>query len=108
MVKEAKPVPLRRSSRVNVRIPVWLSGTLPDGKTFTENTFIVTISKYGARVKTQQPLKVGMRVKVEPHRRHRAGLFKVVWTGRPETPREGEAGIEYVQVSNLLGVAFPE
>jgi len=108
MVKEAKPVPLRRSARVNVRIPVWLSGTYADGKKFTENTYIVTISKYGARVKTEQPLKVGMQVKVEPHRRHQAGLFKVVWMGQPGTAREGEAGIEYVQVSNLLGVAFPE
>jgi hypothetical protein len=49
-----------------------------------------------------------MQVKVEPHRRHQAGLFKVVWTGQPGTAREGAAGIEYVQVSNLLGVAFPE
>jgi hypothetical protein len=93
---------------VNVRIPVWLSGTYPDGKKFTENTYIVTISKYGARVKTGQPLKVGMKVTVEPHRRHQAGLFKVVWVGAPGTSREGEAGIEYSEVSNLLGVAFPD
>jgi len=108
MVKEAKPVPLRRSSRVNVRIPVWVSGTYADGKKFTENTFVVTVSKYGARVKTQQPLTVGMQVKVEPHRRHQSGLFKVVWMGQPGTAREGDAGIAYVEVSNLLGVAFPE
>jgi hypothetical protein len=93
---------------VNVRIPVRLSGTLPGGKPFTEETFIVSISKFGAKVKTRQALEVGMQVKVQPHRRREAGLFKVVWTGRPGTPREGEAGIEYVEVSNLLGIAFPD
>jgi hypothetical protein len=108
MVKAASPPPLRRSSRVNVRIPVTLSGTLPGGKAFGEETFIVSISKFGAKVKTAQPLEVGMRVKVQPHRPAEAGLFKVVWMGRPGTPREGEAGIEYVEVSNFLGVAFPD
>jgi hypothetical protein len=108
MVKAASPAPLRRSSRVNVRIPVTLSGTLPGGKAFSEETFIVSISKFGAKVKTEQPLEVGMRVKVRPHGRGEAGRFKVVWMGRPGTPREGEAGIEYVEVSNLLGIAFPD
>jgi len=108
MVKKPSPPPLRRSSRVNVRIPVRLSGTLPGGKAFTEDTFIVTISKFGAKLKTEQPLEVGTQVKVQPHRRREAGVFQVVWTGRPGTPREGEVGIEYVQVSNLLGVAFPD
>ena len=108
MAKAVSPSSLRRSSRVSVQIPVRLSGTLPGGKPFTEDTFIVTISKFGAKLKTRQPLEVGMRVKVQPHQRHEAGLFRVVWTGRPGTPREGEAGIEYVEVSNLLGVAFPD
>jgi hypothetical protein len=108
MVKAASPPPLRRSSRLNVRIPVVLSGTLPDGKTFSEETFIVSVSKFGAKVKTEQPLEVGTQVKVQPHGRGQVGLFKVVWLGRAGTPREGEAGIEYVEISNFLGVAFPD
>jgi hypothetical protein len=99
---------LRRSARVNVRIAVKLSGTLPDGKVFSEDTSVVTVSKYGAKLKTQQPLTVGMEVKVQPRGRRQAGLFKVVWIGRPGSPREGEVGIEYVHVSNLLGIAFPD
>jgi hypothetical protein len=99
---------LRRSARVNVSIPVTLSGTLPGGETFTEETSIITVSKYGAKLKTQQPLRVGMEVKVQPHRRLQSGLFKVVWTGRSGSPRQGEVGIEYVNVSNLLGLVFPD
>jgi len=99
---------LRRSARVNVRIPVTLSGTLPGGESFTEETFIITVSKYGAKLKTQQPLRVGMEVKVQPHLRRQSGLFKVVWIGRSGSPRQGEVGIEYVNVSNLLGLVFPD
>jgi len=99
---------LRRSARVNVRIPVKLSGMLSDNKPFAEETYVITVSKYGAKLKTQQPLKVGMQVKLQPVGRRQAGLFKVVWIGRPGSPREGEIGIEYVNVSNLLGIAFPD
>jgi hypothetical protein len=99
---------LRRSARVNVRISVKLSGTFPDGKVFSEETSVVTVSKYGAKLKTEQPLTLGMELKVQPRGRRQAGLFKVVWIGRPGSPREGEVGIEYVHVSNLLGIAFPD
>jgi len=108
MVKETKPVPLRRSSRVNVLTVVRVSGTFPDGKSFSEDAHIVTISKYGAKLRIQQPLQVGMEVKVQPRRRREPGLFRVVWVGREGTPREGEVGIECLQVSNLLGISFPE
>lgn len=108
MPGNASGAALRRSARVNVRIPVKLSGTLPDGKAFTEETFIVTVSKYGAKLKSEQPLQVGMEVKVQPHLRRQSGLFKVVWTGRPGSPRQGEVGIEYVNVMNLLGLVFPD
>jgi hypothetical protein len=108
MAKKVDPASLRRSSRVNVRIPITLSGTLPDNRPFTEDTFVVTVSKYGAKVQTRQPLKVGMKLKLQPLRRREAGYFKVVWTGREGSPRQGEVGIEYLEVFNLLGIAFPE
>ena len=106
--KEAPTPPLRRSARVNVRVPVRISGTLPEKKSFVEDTIIITVSKYGAKMKTEQPLQVGMQIKVQPHQRKESGLFRVVWVGRAGTVREGEVGIEYVRVSNLLGIGFPE
>lgn len=84
MPEQESEAPLRRSARVNVRIPVKLSGILADNKTFAEDTYVITVSKYGARLLTQQPLKVGMQVKVQPRGRRQAGLFQVVWTGRPD------------------------
>lgn len=108
-MEEATPQPpLRRSSRVNVRIPVTISGTLRDQTPFMEETLILSISKYGAKIQTRLPLSMGMKVRIQPKQRSDSGFFTVVWVGRPGTPREGEVGIEYVRVSNLLGVTFPE
>lgn len=108
MAKPSGTAFLRRSARINIRVPVTVSGALPDGKAFTEETYILTVSKYGARMKTQHPLKVGAEVSVKPLQGRESARFRVVWTGREGTPRQGEVGIEYVQVSNLLGITFPE
>lgn len=98
----------RRSARVNIGCPVRISGLTLNHRTFSEHTHVVTISKYGAKVKTRNDLKVGMNLEVKPLRGRDAGILKVVWVGREGTPFEGEAGLEYAgKVSNLLGVSFP-
>ncbi len=102
------PASLRRSVRVQLRVPVFLSGTFPNGHPFREEASIVTVSKYGAKLKTKLPLEVGTEVKIQPRGQREGGRFKVVWVGRPDSPRAGEIGVEYIQVSNLLGVTFPE
>jgi PilZ domain len=107
-MKPTGPPPLRRSARVQVRVPVVISGTFPDGSPFREKGQVVTVSKYGARLKTGLPLKVGSEVKIQPPKKSQPGIFRVVWVGREGTPRTGEIGIEYLQVSNLLGITFPE
>jgi hypothetical protein len=93
---------------VQIQIPVVVSGTLLDGKPFSEETYLLSVSKFGAKLKTRLPLQQGMQLKVQPRNRPESGLFQVVWTGEEGTPRAGEVGIEYVEVSNLLGIAFPE
>jgi len=76
---------------------------------FAENAQVVTVSKFGAKMKTRIPLKVGMHVKVEPLLGKKSGVFKVVWVGREGTPRAGEVGVEYAkEVSNTLGINFPD
>ena len=108
MADKSPSSPIRRSARVNLRMPVNISGKYSDGKPYVEETFAVTVSKFGAKIKSSLPLKPGMQVRVRPKGRKNFALFRVAWVGQQGTPREGEIGIEYVQVSNLLGVAFPE
>jgi hypothetical protein len=108
MAKPTDSAPLRRSSRVHIQIPVTISGTMQDGTPFKEETHLLSISKFGAKLKTLLPLQRGMQVEVTPSQRRNSALFRVVWTGEAGTPRAGEVGIEYVAVSNLLGISFPE
>src|SRR5208283_5049985 len=61
-------LPFRRSTRVNIWCPVKISGLLSNHTPFTEDAQIVTLSKFGAKVKTHTPLQVGMQVKVQPLR----------------------------------------
>lgn len=107
-MKPVGPAPLRRSARVQVRAPVTISGNFPDGSPFREQAFVVTVSKYGAKLKTDLPLKVGTELKLRPQKASQQAAFRVVWVGREGTPRSGEIGIEYVRVSSLLGVSFPD
>jgi hypothetical protein len=99
---------LRRSARINVGCPVAISGKLPNNIPFKEQARVVTVSKYGAKMLTRLPLKVGMHLKIQPLLGKSVGVFKVVWVGREGTPRAGEVGVEYAgKILNLLGVNFP-
>ena len=99
---------MRRSTRVQVRIPVDVTGTLPGGKSFTEQTHVLTVSKFGARLKSTYPLSPGMEIRVKPRAGIADALFQVVWVEGGGTLDSGEVGIQYVKVSNLFGIAFPD
>ncbi len=109
MGKTASSPPMRRSTRVNIGCSVRISGTLPNRTPFAENAQIVTLSKFGARLKTRIPFQVGTQMKVEPLRGKGSAVFKVVWVGREGTPRAGEVGIENAKgVAGILGINFPD
>lgn len=48
-----------------------------------------------------------MQVRLQPKRTEETSLFRVVWMGREGSHQQGEAGVEYVEVSNLFGINFP-
>ena len=109
MGKTTGSLQFRRSTRVNIGCPVRISGILPNRGAFEEDAQIVTLSKFGAKVKTLLPLKVGMQVKVEPLLGKQSGVFKVVWVGREGTSRAGEVGVEFgKEVAGILGINFPD
>jgi hypothetical protein len=108
MGKMSSSFSLRRSARVNLACPVRISGTLPPSLPFAEDAQIVTLSKFGAKLKTRIPLQVGMQLTLQPLRGKNSGIFKVVWVGREGTPRAGEVGVEYPdEVAGVLGINFP-
>ena len=98
---------MRRSTRIQVRIPVVVTGTLPTGESFTEETYVVTVSKYGARLKCSYALAAGMEITVKPKAGNEDALFRVVWAGG-RSGNSGEVGIQYVKRANIFGIAFPD
>lgn len=109
MGKSLGSFPMRRSARVNLGCPVRISGTLAKGTPFDVEAKIVTLSKYGAKIRTGVPLKVGMAVKIQPLQGEKSGVFKVVWVGHEGTPRAGEVGVEYSrETATILGINFPD
>lgn len=98
---------MRRSTRVQVRIPVVVTGMLPGGGSFSEETHVLTVSKFGARLKCSHPLTPGMEIRVKPKAGNEDALFQVVWAGG-RSGNSGEVGIQYVKASNLFGISFPD
>lgn len=99
-------VSMRRSTRIQVRIPVVVTGRLRNGETFTEETYVVTVSKFGARLKCSYALTPGMEITVKPKAGNEDALFRVVWAGG-RSGNSGEVGIQYVKQANIFGIAFP-
>lgn len=99
--------PLRRSSRIQIRIPVLITGKLLDGKPFVQEAQVLTVSKFGARIKADLKLTVGLEIRMET-KQHGGAQFRVVWVGAEGTRRAGEFGVEYVTLTNLLGISFPQ
>jgi len=108
MTQDGEHFPLRRSSRLNLRIPVVISGTSSEGDPFTEETYVLDVSKYGARLETQLSLAPGMEIKLQPKGRSQSAVFRVVWTAHDDPQGAGEVGIECLEVPNFLGITFPE
>jgi len=104
----ANSPPVRRSSRVNITCPVRISGQLREHAPFDEDAQLVTISKYGGKLKTRLSLQVGMHVKVKPRHGKKAAILKVVWVGQENSPRAGEMGLECDGgIARIVGIYFP-
>lgn len=100
------PSERRRRSRVPHAARVIVSGVNAEGFNFAEETDTVTVSKYGAAVRTSYHLKLGQEVSVRTKDKNRVGQFQVVWLGQQGTPSEGKIGIEWLEPRHFWGMEF--
>lgn len=98
---------MRRSTRIQVRVPVSITGVLPGGKSFTEQAYVLSVSKYGARLKCRHPLSPGMEIRVKPTAGDHDAVYQVVWTGSGPDDSD-EVGIQSVNPSSHFGISFPD
>ena len=97
----------RRSSRLQFRCRVKLRAIDGAGKIFTEDTETISVSKYGASLKTVNKFKIGQILSIRTLDRDHVGQFQVVWVGDTGTPGEGQIGVEWVDARSFWGIEFP-
>ena len=95
----------RRSARVQLKIPVTVSGVDGSGFKFQSTAETVSVSKHGARVRTQRlpdEMRCGGEVSVTLPKAGQSRFGRVVWL------RGGaECGLELEDPNNFWGVSFP-
>ena len=89
----------RRQKRVRVNLPVQICR--PAAREESWPGFTVDISILGSRVMgVAERLRLGEIVEVSC--RKRRALFRVVWIGLPDTPTEGQSGLECLNPENNI------
>ncbi len=89
--------PLRRSPRINVRIPLTLL-VGPQKAKIAHKAVTVDFSPLGARVRTGTPLSPGQTVEMLLSGRLKHPIrSRVVCVGKAGLAQQGEAGIEFLR-----------
>ncbi len=98
----------RRSTRLNIAIPISISGKDSDGLSFKEDTRTAVINKHGAKFLTLHQLTLGDEVIIENRALGVSAKAKVVWLGKRRSPQDSvEVGIQLAEDKNVWGIAFP-
>jgi hypothetical protein len=92
--------PVRRSERKRARIAIVV---------YTENesegegcdAFTVDVSELGARIQSGVSLTPGQVVEVAPVNGSQPVTARVVWVGKPASELEGQAGLEFLNPTDI-------
>jgi hypothetical protein len=98
----------RRSTRLNLQIPLILRGADASGRAFKENVWTLDLNKHGARIATFHELTAGSEITVEnPVLGYsaRARIAKIYEKQFPENP--AAVGVELLEAKNVWGIRFP-
>jgi hypothetical protein len=98
----------RRSTRVEVVLPIILTGRDASGWPFREETETSTVNLHGGRLKTHHQVLVGMQVGIENPRTGAAEKAICVWV---EDPAPGQTAhyiaVQLINPGNVWGIETP-
>ncbi len=92
----------RRSSRVPFASRVVISGQDTQGVAFRADGEIVEVSLHGARIRTAQTLRVGMKLRIFSPAKRRSCAATVVWCA----PGGDDSGVQLDADRNFWGLQF--
>jgi ActR/RegA family two-component response regulator len=91
----------RREERLPLRLAANVWGMQDDGTLFFDQVRTNDISRMGARLTGfTHPVQVGMLLGIQQGTS--TGRFRVVWVGEPATDRDGEVGVECVEIGQAV------
>ncbi len=97
----------RRTDRISIKLPVQVSGSDTDGKSFTERTHTLLVSRHGARILLQSVLAPGQELILHCTATGKQAQIRVV--GQVESSEEGfHYGVEILDSEvDLWELVFP-
>lgn len=98
----------RRSTRLNLSLPIVISGKDTYGQPFRENSRATVMNLHGAKILTFHHLALGSELVIENRALAITAPATVVWLGERKFPKDlGEAGIQLTEPGNIWGVDVP-
>ncbi|HLY60455.1 MAG TPA: hypothetical protein VKV95_06780 [Terriglobia bacterium] len=98
----------RRSTRLNLSVPIVISGKDTYGQPFRENSRATVMNLHGAKILTFHHLALGSELMIENRALAVTTQATVVWLGERKFPKDlGEAGIQLTEPGNIWGVDVP-
>jgi len=94
----------RRTSRLQFPRQVRITGKDPAGKEFSEETETLSISKFGASLRTSRQYEVGQMISLRTKDGGHVGQFQVVWMGQPGARDAGQVGVQWVDARQFWGI----
>jgi hypothetical protein len=98
----------RRSTRLTIAIPVFISGTDTLGKEFRESAHTLVVNKHGAKIVTGHQMAVGAEIMIENPAVGGAAKAIVLALGAPNGPADvPEVIVQLYEARNIWGIEFP-
>ncbi len=91
----------RREERQPIRLPATAWYMLEDGTLAVDHIRTVELSRMGARITgLKHSVSAGLMLSIQQG--NSTGRFRIVWVGEEGTDREGQAGIECVEIGQAV------
>jgi len=105
---DAQALAGRRSTRLDLSVPIVISGKDTYGQPFRENSRATVMNFHGAKILTFHHLALGSELTIENRALAVTAQATVVWLGERKFPKDlGEAGIQLAAPGNIWGVDAP-
>ena len=99
--------PCRRSARILLRIPLFISSAGSSEGMEWELVETLVVSQHGAMVRTRQDFPVGITLDIRMRDKNRSARARVVWTSSQRTPKGIDLGFEIIDQTGFWEITFP-